>query len=204
MVLDVYLELNQPPTLHLATPSDLGPRTSHGTGGIAERAWPPPQDYELKLFPLLVLLGSDTSTHGSGGSGWEGGTGRGSFLAPNLSTLPLLSFCCHIPCGLFSCPGFLSSPCGFSLSSPMLNVAVVSSPETEPIPRSKKQIGMLSLSPDVGGHTDAEPFGHLSCREWHYRVIPLTLRAKPVEAGSSFSYPASPASLPRDPSSPSA
>lgn len=61
MVLDVCLELNQPPTLHLATPSDLGPRTPHGTGGIAARARSPqPQGYELKLFPLLVLLGSDT------------------------------------------------------------------------------------------------------------------------------------------------
>lgn len=95
-------------------------------------------------------------THGSGGSGWEGGTGRASSLATNLSPLPLLSFCCQIPCGLFSCPGFFSSPCGFSLSYPMLNVGVVSAPETEPIPRSKKQIGMLSLRPDVGGHADAD------------------------------------------------
>lgn len=144
------------------------------------------------------------SIHGSGGSGWESGAGCGSFLAPNLSSLPLLSFCYHIPCGLFSCPGFFSSPCGFSLASPVLSVAVVSAPETEPLPRSKKQIRMLSLRPDVGGHTDAEPFGHLTPREWHCRVISLTLRAKHVEAGSSFSYPASPASLPRDTSSSSA
>lgn len=84
----------------------------------------------------------------------------------------------------------------------MLNVAVVSAPETEPLPRSKKQIGMLSLSPGVGGHTEAEPFGHLTPGEWHCRVISLTLRAKPVEAGSSFSYPASPLLFQETPQAP--
>lgn len=113
------------------------------------------------------------------------GQAWGSSLAPTdlgllpLNLLPSFLSTVTIPCGLFSCPGFLSSLCGFFffLSSPRLNVPVVSAPETESILRSRNQTAELSLSPDVGGHTDAEPSGYLTPREWPCRVISLTLGA---------------------------
>ena len=48
------------PTLHQAALPDLGPETPHGArGGIAE-SLTPSQGYELKLFPVLVFLGSSS------------------------------------------------------------------------------------------------------------------------------------------------
>lgn len=185
MVLDVCLELNQPPSFPQATPSDFaqGPTLLGVGGGTAERAWPHPQDYELKLFPLLVLLGSTC------GSGWEGEDRQGPSLPPpDRDILPLnLFFLSSLLAVTFlvvsSFAQGLSLPHMAILSSPRLFVCA---PETEPIPRSREQTEELSFSPVWEGTQMQNPPWHLTLREWQCRVISLTLRAWPVGAGSSF------------------
>lgn len=116
------------------------------------RVWDRPGD-----LPLLLLI-------------WVSFPSTSSPLFFLLSPFPVV----------FSLAQGFSLPCVaffFFLSSPRLNVPVVSAPETESILRSRNQTAELSLSPDVGGHTDAEPSGYLTPREWPCRVISLTLGA---------------------------
>ena len=59
-VLDVCLELNQPPPSTRVPPLTLAQGPLMNQGEAEQKAWLLPQGYELKLSPLLMSLGSNS------------------------------------------------------------------------------------------------------------------------------------------------